>query len=116
MSLDLILVDVRSGRRRTFPLSSRPTLLGRGVDCDVVLAGATGASVWFWKTHLSELGKAPTDLSKTGDGAPTDSDAAPKNGDPAGASHDPTAAPGNGKTALGDPHDPKHDPSENGAN
>jgi hypothetical protein len=35
--LDLILVDVRSGRRRTFPLSERPTLLGRGVDCDVVL-------------------------------------------------------------------------------
>ena len=35
--VDLILVDVRSGRRRTFPLSPRPTLLGRGVDCDVVL-------------------------------------------------------------------------------
>src|SRR5262249_56628041 len=33
-------VDVRSGRRRTFPLAERPTLLGRGVDCDVVLPDA----------------------------------------------------------------------------
>ena len=218
--MDLILVDIRSSRRRTFPLSSRPTLLGRGVDCDVVLpdadiaeqccrisetggtvrfesltpegatingyavrtaevhsgdvirigpfqlvvaegekaeptarpraaaaavreeprpvstrrrpaaksntgvivlavvvlAGATGASVWFWKNHLSEAGKAPTDVSKTGDGAPTDSDAATKSGDLAGAGHDPSAAPENGKTAPGDPHDPKRAPPENGAN
>jgi uncharacterized protein YkwD len=35
--LDLILVDTRSGKRRTFTLSQRPLLIGRGVDCDIVL-------------------------------------------------------------------------------
>ena len=209
--MDLILVDIRSGRRRTFPLSSRPTLLGRGVDCDVVLpdaeiaeqccrisetggavrfesltpegatingyavrtaevhsgdvirigpfqlvvaegekaeptarpralaaavreeprpvstrrrpaakshtgpivvavvvlAGATGASLWFWKNHLSEPEKSPTELGKTGEGAPTDPGGATKGDDAAGASHDPAAAEAS--------HDPKRDPPENGA-
>jgi uncharacterized protein YkwD len=35
--LDLILVDTRSGKRRSIPLSPRPLLIGRSVDCDVVL-------------------------------------------------------------------------------
>jgi type III secretion system (T3SS) inner membrane Yop/YscD-like protein/cysteine-rich secretory family protein len=39
--LDLILVDTRSGKRRSFPMSARPLMIGRSVDCDVVLPDAT---------------------------------------------------------------------------
>lgn len=38
--MELVLVDTRSGRRRTIALGDHPIVLGSGVDCDVVVPDA----------------------------------------------------------------------------